>query len=70
MKLTAARLDALVWSFIYGGLIAAGIGIALTRSGESYGAAVIVAGALLAVIGGFLVWVRSRLPVPSSSETP
>ena len=66
MKLTAARLGTLVWASIYGGLIAAAIGVALARSGETYGVGVgvVVAGAVLVAIGAVLVWVRSRRPEP------
>jgi succinate-acetate transporter protein len=64
LKLTAARLDVLVWSFIYGGLIAAVVGLALARNGETYGIGVVVAGAVLVAIGAVLVWIRSRLIEP------
>jgi hypothetical protein len=49
---------------IFGGLFVVGIGIALERSGESYGWNVIAAGTLAIVVGCVLVWVRSRMPEP------
>jgi hypothetical protein len=64
LKLTAARLDVLVWSSIYGGLLAAVVGFALARNGETYGTGVVVAGAVLVAIGVVLIWVRSRLAEP------
>ena len=64
MKLSAARLGVLVWSLVYGGLLAGAVGVALARGGETYGSAVVAAAALLVAIGGVLVWVRSRLREP------
>ena len=61
MKLSAARVEVLIWTLVYGGLLFAGLGIALARNHESYGIALVVAGALGVVIGAVLVWVRSRL---------
>jgi hypothetical protein len=62
LKLSAARLDVLIWTLIYGGLLAAGLGIALARNGEHYGVGIAIASALVVAIGAVLVWVRSRLP--------
>ena len=61
MKFGAARLEALIWTLIYGGLLGVGIGIALVRTGEPNGVAIAIAGALVVAIGALLVWVRSRL---------
>jgi hypothetical protein len=56
-----ARVEALIWMLIYGGLLAAGVGIALVRDGAPYGVGVVVAAAIVVAIGVALVWVRSRL---------
>jgi hypothetical protein len=61
LKLSAARLDILIWSLVYGGLLVAGLGIALARNRERYGVVLVAAGALAVAIGAVLVWVRSRL---------
>ncbi len=62
MRLDAARLDALVWTLVFGGLLVVGLGIALQRQGAGYGWGVVVAGAVLVAAGVVLVWVRSRVP--------
>ena len=64
MKLSTPRLETLVWALIYGGLIAACVGVALVRGGEAYGSAVVVAGAVVAAVGVVLVWIRSRVREP------
>ena len=61
MKLDAARLDALVWTFVFGGLLVVGLGISLQRGGAPYGGTVAVAGALLVAAGVVLLWLRSRI---------
>ena len=62
MKLRPARLEALIWALIYGGLIVAAVGIALERNGAAYGRGIVAVGALAVAAGIVLVWVRSRLP--------
>ena len=52
----------LIWVLIYGGLFAVGLGVALERTGASYGSVSIGAGAVLpSRIGCVLIWFRSRL---------
>ena len=58
------RIGTLIWVLIYGGLFAVGLGVALERSGASYGWAVICAGTVGIAVGCVLVWVRSRMPGP------
>ena len=62
MKISAARLDVLVWSLVYGGLLAATLGFALERQGQAYGRAVMILAALAVVAGVVLLWWRSRRP--------
>jgi hypothetical protein len=64
LSVSTQRIGTLIWVLIFGGLFVLGIGIALERSGESYGWNVIAAGALAIVVGCVLVWVRSRMPEP------
>ncbi len=61
MNVPASRVDVLVWVLIYGGLLGAGLGIALERSGRGIGWSLIACGAVLAVAGTILIWVRSRM---------
>ena len=66
MNLDAARLDAIVWTFVFGGLLVVGVGIALQRNGVGYGWGVAVAGALVVAAGVVLLWLRSRIRDPES----
>ena len=65
MKRNLMRIDKLVWTLVFGGLLVLGPGVALQRAGESWGWLVIVAGALAVAVGIVLIWVRSRMPDPS-----
>jgi hypothetical protein len=56
-----ARLEAWIWVLIYGGLFALILGIATGRSDEALGWALAIPGAVLAVVGAVLIYVRSRL---------
>ena len=64
MSNTARRIGNLIWVLIFGGLFIVGMGIALERSGESYGWNFIVVGGVAIAIGCVLVVVRSRMPEP------
>ena len=64
MSATTKRIGNLIWALIFGGLFVVGMGIALERSGESYGWTLVVAGAIAIAVGCVLVWVRSRMPEP------
>jgi len=56
-----ARLGALTWVLIYGGLLALVWGIWVERSDEDTGWLMMSGGALAAVIGFFLIYLRSRI---------
>ena len=62
MSPSARRIGNLTWALIFGGMFLLGLGIALERSGESYGWTFIVAGGIAIVAGCVLIWVRSRMP--------
>ena len=64
MSISTRRLGTLIWVLIYGGLFLVGVGVALERSGESYGWTFIGAGLVAVAAGCALVWVRSRMPGP------
>ena len=51
----------LVWVLIYGGMLSCGLGIALSRDGQSYGWGVAAGGMVATIVGVVLIWVRSRL---------
>jgi hypothetical protein len=67
LKLRVARVDVLVWVLVYGGLLAAGLGIALERDGQGFGWGVVGGGAAAALAGAALIWVRSRMSDPAES---
>ncbi len=62
MKISAARLDVLVWSLVYGGLLVGSLGFAIERQGHAWGRAVMIVAAIAAFVGVGLLWWRSRLP--------
>lgn len=56
-----ARLQQLIWVLIYGGLLTLLLGLSVQRSHDPLGWSMVVAGGLVAAIGFFLIYVRSRL---------
>ena len=56
-----ARLGALTWILIYGGLLALVWGVWVGRRDEDAGWLMMVGGALAAVIGFALIYIRSRI---------
>ncbi len=57
-----ARLEALVWMLIYGGLLLLCLGLFVRPAGGALGWALIVIGGLVAAVGAVLIVVRSRRP--------
>jgi VIT1/CCC1 family predicted Fe2+/Mn2+ transporter len=60
-NLRLARLETLIWTLIYGGLLTLIVGAFMGRSEEGSGAGVMLLGAIVAVVGVVLIYVRSRL---------
>jgi hypothetical protein len=58
--MTPQRLDVWIWVLIFGGLLAVGLGLAIERRSSALGWTVVVVGAVVALVGAVLVWVRSR----------
>lgn len=56
----ASSLENWIWVLIYGGLLVLVFGLALRSREPVIGIALVVAGAVAAVAGGVLIWVRSR----------
>lgn len=59
-----STVDTLIWVYIYGGLLAVGLGLMVRRTDDTLGHTVIVIGAVVAAIGVALVYVRSRMKEP------
>ena len=60
-NLRLARLETLIWTLIYGGLLTLIVGAFMGRSEAGTGGEVMVIGVMLAVVGLVLIYVRSRL---------
>lgn len=60
--MTTARLEALVWVLIYGGLILVGLGLAVLQRDAGLGWGLVALGAVVALAGAVLVVVRARMP--------
>ncbi|MES2383716.1 MAG: hypothetical protein V4593_04150 [Pseudomonadota bacterium] len=58
---TITRLQQLIWVLIYGGLLTLVLGLSVQRSDDAIGWSMVVGGGVLAVLGFFLIYVRSRL---------
>jgi hypothetical protein len=68
-----AWVERLVWTLVYGGLFTVVIGLASLNRDPAAAWALIVIGALLAIAGAALVYVRSRMqagPAPQSQGKP
>lgn len=63
----AATVDKLIWVFIFGGLLAVGLGWSTEGEATLLGRVLAGAGAFFALLGGALVWVRSRM-APENDE--
>ncbi|HYW58742.1 MAG TPA: hypothetical protein VE934_17465 [Polaromonas sp.] len=55
------RLHKLIWALIYGGLLTLALGVSVQRTNDAIGWSMVVGGGILAAIGAFLIYVRSRL---------
>lgn len=58
---TISRIQTWIWVLIYGGLLTLVLGIATARTDAALGWIMVAVGAVLAVAGAVLVWVRSRM---------
>ena len=59
--LNVKNMQQLIWVLIYGGLLTLVLGVSVQRTDDSLGWGMVAGGALLAVIGFGLVFVRARL---------
>jgi vacuolar-type H+-ATPase subunit I/STV1 len=57
----AARVERLIWIFIYAGLFAVAVGMAVRSGIDGLHWMLIGGGAVSVSIGALLVWVRSRM---------
>jgi hypothetical protein len=60
-----ARLQALIWVLIYGGLLTLVLGLSMERLDDAIGWSMVVIGGIVAAVGFVLIYVRSRINVGS-----
>jgi hypothetical protein len=58
---SVARLEALTWVLIYGGLLTLVLGLFVENADEAAGWSIVVAGGVAAAIGFALFYLRSRI---------
>ncbi len=58
---SVARLQAVIWILIYSGLLALVLGLSVSRLDDALGWSMVGVGGVLAAVGFFLIYVRSRL---------
>lgn len=56
-----ARLHTLIWILIYAGLLTLVLGLSAARIDPAIGWSLVVGGGIMATVGFFLIWVRSRM---------
>jgi hypothetical protein len=56
-----SRVETLIWALIYGGLLAVALGLAVQGGAAALGWTLMAGGAVAAVAGAVLIWVRSRM---------
>ncbi len=56
-----ARLQALIWVLIYGGLLTLVLGLSVQRTDDVLGWSLVVGGGVVAAIGFVLIYVRSLI---------
>ena len=56
-----ARLHTLIWILIYAGLLTLVLGLSAARIDPAIGCSLVVGGGIMATVGFFLIWVRSRM---------
>ena len=54
-----ARLHKTIWTLIFGGLLALILGIFVAKTDAAIGLTMVVAGSVMTVVGGVLIYVRS-----------
>ena len=61
LKLTIARVGALIWVLVYAGLLVCAVGLSLHDTHPNLGKALAISGLLSAAVGVALIGVRARM---------
>jgi hypothetical protein len=64
-----ATIEAWSWVLIYGGLAALCLGIFVSRRAEDLGHGFMLGGAVVALVGVGLIWLRSRMHKANKERT-
>jgi hypothetical protein len=67
-NMSTGTVDKLIWVLVYAGLLVICLGVFVKRNAEGLGWTLIGLGAVVAVAGAALIWVRSRMPDPTVHE--
>jgi hypothetical protein len=59
--MTPGRVDVWIWVLVYAGLLLLGLGLSVQSAAAPLGWSIVALGIALAIGGGVLVWVRSRM---------
>ena len=62
--MSAETIAKLIWTLIYGGLIAVAIGLATQAGDAAAGWVLVSGGVIVSVVGAVLIYVRSRMKEP------
>lgn len=57
----ASTIDKFTWPLIYGGILLVLLGISIASADASLGGSIVIVGAVLAVVGVFTIYLRSRI---------
>ncbi|MBC7956189.1 MAG: hypothetical protein H7Y33_10015 [Cytophagales bacterium] len=69
-EMKASTVDTLIWVYVYGGLILVALGFSIQRTDNGLGYGVIAIGAVVAIAGFALIYVRSRMKeLPQTNDT-
>ena len=64
-----STIETLVWVFIYGGLLLLGFGMFVSARNEHLGLGFMLGGAVAALVGVVLIYVRSRMDNTNKERT-
>ncbi len=62
--MTHDTVDKLIWTMIYGGLLAVGLGVAVQRNDAAIGWVLMSGGGVASAVGAVLIYIRSRMKDP------
>jgi formate hydrogenlyase subunit 3/multisubunit Na+/H+ antiporter MnhD subunit len=59
--MSAAAIEKLIWTLVYGGMLLMGLGFALLQGDAPWGWGLVACGGAAALVGVVLVFVRARM---------